>query len=246
MIDKLIPFGKMVTYVVVILLCVGAIGYYVFVIKKRRKWYIKVWEKKQNGKLYLIGQDVLVERKFNKGKQVAYLLKKARVETIPPPDDVVDRLGTKEWANYVRFLEDYIPMDRSTSFAPDHVKNLKEKIFGIKQMSPQQVQNVYIYGPVDRNIVGNINFTPIEYDVNMMRINALDNREKIYQDAKDFLQQWGPYIAIGLCIVLAIVTIYLSYGHGIDVIKETMGTVNTVVPPLQDIAAKLGGNPPPG
>ena len=233
----------------------GALAYVLFVVKKRKKWIINIWEQKANGRLFFVGKDLLVAKKFNFGKQVAYLLKRNKSETIPPPDECVDKINNKEYANYLRILDDYIPLKREINF-PDEYREwtedkvtgkkknkfsqrIKNAIGGIKHMTSNDVENRYIFAPLNKMLVGELHYKPIEFDVNMMRINALDNREKIYRDTQDWISKYGQYVALGAIIVLIIVVLYLSYDYSQNVLQQSFGAAQSVSGPLQQIAERL-------
>ena len=239
---------------------VGA-GYYFLIILVRKRWKVWVWEEKANGAVYLAGRDTLIEKKFNRGKQVMYWLKKARAETIPPPVDCVDRDKGKLYCNYVRILDDYIPMRRNVWYPKPngqlmdifddvtkkaYIKAVKQAKKDIKNMEKEDVQNKYIYAPIDRTLIGKMVFQPIEYDVNMMRINAIDNRDKIYADKKTFWEQYGHYISIGIIVVLIIVVMVLSYEYSAKVLQQSFTAADKVGGPLGKLVEQLSGNPPPG
>lgn len=241
---KAMPILKTLLWVGGGVIALIVMAYYLFVVKQRRKWFVNVWEQKANGKLYLVGNDVLVEKRFNKGKQTAFWLKKQRRETLPPPEECVDRRGKKEIANYLRILEDYIPLERTISIPEEQqsfVKKVKENVAMIAKMGRGEIDERYIHVPLNAAIMGKLNFTPIEYDVNMMRINALDNRDKIYQDVQDWMQKYGHLVAIGMIVVLIIVVLYLSYDYSSNVIN---GAGNSVASALDKVADKMGVSPP--
>jgi len=245
------------------LIIVVGIGYFVIVYMKQRKWNVFIWEEKANGAVYLAGHDILVEKKYNRGKQKMYWLKRARCETLPPPVDCVDRYKNKLWTNYVRVLDDVIPMRRNIYYpTPNktlidtlddttrriYIKAVKDAIKDIRKLEKDEAPNNYIYAPIDRTLIGKMVFQPIEYDVNMMRINAIDNRDKIYADKKTFWENYGHYIAIGVIIVLIIVVVVLSYEYSAKVLQQSFAAADQVGGPLGKLVEQLGGqqSPPPG
>lgn len=240
---KAMPVLKTILWAVVGLVLFIILAYYLFVVRQRRKWFVNIWEQKANGKLYLVGKDVLLEKRFNQGKQTAYWLKRNRRETLPPPEECVDRDGRKEVTNYLRILDDYIPLEREVSIPEEKkkfVKRVKESILAIPNLGRGEIDERYIHVPLNNAIMGKINFSPIDYDVNMMRINALDNREKMYQDVKDWMQKYGHLVAIGMIIVLIIVVLYLSYDYSQNVIN---GAGQNVASALNAVADKMGVAP---
>lgn len=252
----LAPILKTFLWSILALAIVTGIGYFFIIYLKRRKWNVFIWEEKANGAVYLAGHDILIEKKFNRGKQVMYWLKKARAETLPPPVDCVDRYKNKLWVNYVRVLDDIIPLQRNVMYpTPNktlmdtfdektksiYLKSVKQAIKDIKNMNKADVDNHYVYAPIDRTLVGKMVFSPIEYDVNMMRINAIDNRDKIYTDKKTFWENYGHYIAIGIIIVLIIVVVVLSYEYSAKVLQQSYGAAEAVSNPLNKLVEALGG-----
>lgn len=76
------------------------------------------------------------------------------------------------------------------------------------------------YVPLKPEIMGDvIRFTPMDYDVNVLLIHAMERREKIYKLKKDLWAILFPIIAILLVVVLIIVVVYLTY--------KFMGTIGT-------------------
>ena len=116
---------------------------------------------------------------------------------------------------------------------------LKNAIKGIKNMTPHETESRYVFAPLNKMLVGELQYKPIEYDVNMMRINALDNREKIYRDAQDWISKYGQIIALASVVVLIIVVLYLSYDYSGTVLEQSFGAAQSVSGPLQQIAEKL-------
>lgn len=258
MIAQVIPWFMYAAMLIMGLASVAGLGYYLFVVKRRKRWKVTVWERKVNGRVYKVGFDWLVAKKFNKGKQVMYMLKKARSECIPPPEDCVDFVRGIEETNYLRVLDEYRPMTRNIELPENFLEYSVDKITGqrksklviriqealetIKRLSSSETESKYVFIPLDKSLAGNIKFEPMDYDVNMMRINALDNREKIYKDSADWISKYGQLIAIGGIIVLIIVVLYFSFDFVRDVIGQSLAAADKVSAPLNNIADKLMGN----
>lgn len=213
---------------------------------------MNIWEIKGDNKLHLVGKDMIFERGINKGKQRVFLLKKRKVEVLPPPWECTFRLGNKDYVDYIRILDDYIPLKRDIDlqFAKEETKKgfftrVREMTKKSKKLPVKEMEDNFIYVPLYGLIHGEMRFKPIEYDVNMMRINALDNRDKIYADKMDFLQKYGTFIAIGMIILLIIVVLYLSYEYSGNVISAAMGKAQSTLDMVSVLADKLGGTPPP-
>lgn len=242
--QTVVPLMQTLIY---IFIAVGIAALFIWyqVNKRRRKWLVDIWEKKADGNIYLVNQDTLLEKRFNKGKQVAYWLKNARRETVPPPVECIHRYRGKEYASYLRILEDYIPLKQDIRVPDKHMfKRAMVNIIGEK--SEHKVADKWIYAPLNKMIVGTLTFEPIPYDVDVMRINALDNRDKIYKDRQDWLTQYGTYIALGIIVVLIIVVLYLSYDYSNNVLTQAFETARGVTGPLQQIADNLGAGTPVG
>lgn len=240
----------------------AGLGWYLFIYKGKKRWVVRVWEKKGDGQLYYIEKDLLVEQKFNKGKQRAYILKKGKVETIPPPIDCINRMKNKDYVDYLRVLDDYTPLQKSVEMPESYnetvneehgdkkfnkwKKVLRDKIDEIKRLTAREVDNKYLFAPMKTSVIPTFKYAPMDYDVNMMRINAIDNREKIYSDSKDFWDRYGHMISVGAVLLLAIVVIYMSYGYSETVVERIAGIGNNVGANLGVLIEKLGGTPPPG
>jgi len=238
--------------------CIGT-WYYLFIIKRRRFWLVDVYEQKSDGKLYLVQKDRLWERKINYGKQTIYIFKKTKTESIPPPYECVRRLGNKEYCDYVRILGEYVPMEAQEQKLPDfgnlEVKNkifklIKKKLNEIRNIptsfrNSDAVRNKFVYIPLNKALKYDIDFKPISYDVNMMRINEIDSLDKAFEKKKDFWQKWGAMITIGVLVAGVIVVAYLSFEYMQTVIQSSLGAADRIAGPLEKIAGRLGGSPPP-
>lgn len=257
MIARVIPWFMYAAMAILGLALVAGTGYYLFIVKRRKKWKVTIWERKVNGRVYKVGFDWLVAKKFNKGKQVMYLLKKARAECIPPPEDCVDYVRGIEETNYLRVLDEYRPMNRTIQMPEDFLDYTTDKVTGqkksklviriretletIKRLSTSETESNFVFIPLDKAIVGNINFEPMDYDVNMMRINALDNRDKMYKDSADWISKYGQLIAIGGIIVLIIVVMYFSFDFVGSVMDKGLVAADKVAEPLNNLVNKLSG-----
>ena len=257
--NYVIPLVGQLVYGILGIAAVGGLWYYLFVVKKRRYWLVDVYEQKSDGKLYLVEKDRLCEKKINNGKQTIYVFKKTKTESIPPPYECVRRLGNKEYCDYVRILGEYVPMEAQEQRLPDFDNlKVKHKIFKLIKKKLQQiriipttltnsdaVKNKFCYIPLHKALKYDIDFKPINYDVNMMRINEIDSLDKMFEKKKDFWQKWGAMITIGVLVAGVIVVAYLSFEYMQTVIQSSLGAANKIAGPLQSIAERLGGNPPP-
>lgn len=256
--NYIIPLvGQLVYGVLGLAACFG-VWYYLFIVKRRRHWLVDVYEQKSDGKLYLVEKDRLVEKKINYGKQTIYIFKKTKTESIPPPYECVRRLGNKEYCDYVRVLGEYLPMSREEADLPDfgnkEIKNkifrlIKNKIEQIKKVSTtlrraEQIEDKFVYIPLNSALKYDIDFKPISYDVNMMRINEIDSLDKIFEQKKDFWQKYGSMIIIGGGIVMVIVITYMSFEYMQTVIGQSLSAADRVAAPLERLVDKISGNVP--
>ena len=247
-----IPWIKTIVWLVIGLGSIIGIGYYLFVVKRRRKWIANLYEQKADGRLHFAGKDIVVERKINKGKQLIYLLRRNRAEVIPPSWECVYRHRNKEYCEYIRVTEDdFRPAQRiidpkfnNSKEKSNLIENIKDALFEIKSVGRKDVYDKYIYAPINNKLTYGIDFKAISYDLNQMRINTIDNRDKIYADKRDFLEKYGTYIAIGAIIILIIVVLYLSFDYSSNVISEAMGSAKTQLSMIEQMASKMGGTVP--
>ena len=61
------PIIKSIVWLVLGLGLTVGLGYYLFVIRRRKTWNVNIWEQKADGLLHLVGKDILLEKKINKG-----------------------------------------------------------------------------------------------------------------------------------------------------------------------------------
>ncbi|HUV84818.1 MAG TPA: hypothetical protein VMV86_03865 [Methanosarcinales archaeon] len=250
--------GGFVYSIVGIAACIG-VWYYLFVIKQRRFWLVDVYEQKSDGKLYLVQKDRLQEKKINKGKQTIYVFRKTKTEAIPPPYECTRRLGNKEYCDYVRILGEYVPLVATEQKLPDFSKPaIKSKLFRVMlqrlrdirsipttRKKADSVENKYVYVPLYKALKYDIDFKPISYDVNMMRINEIDNIDAMFKNKEGFMQKYGAFIGVGVAAVVLIVVCYLSFEYMQQVISQTLGAADKVANPLNALVDKIGGSPPP-
>jgi len=237
-------------------LCCG-LAYFLFVVQRRKKWLVDIWEQKADGKIYIVAQDTLIQKKYNKGKQTAYLLKNQKVDIVPPPIECVHRYRKNEFVSYLRVMNDYIPL-KNTIVQPDQqqVKKLWYRIQRLiklplpekeRKLEEQLLDTKYIYAPLNKAIVGTLKFEPMDYDLSVQMTNSMESLDKIYKDQTGWWEKYGGFVAIGVCVVLCIVTLYFSYGYGESVIKASLGAAEKVVDPINKLVNALGatsGTPP--
>ena len=221
-----------------LLLC-GGLVYILFLRKKTRKWGVIIWEPKENGLLIPASVDILDEKYFGGGmfgvsKQVAYILRKLKVEVFPPNQKTIYRKNGKDWCDYVRIQQEYIPVSKQIKYGLDKFDK-DEYLWQLKQLTkqkPQEVQSQYIYAPLVAAPRVEFDIELMDHDVNMMRMAAIDNRDKVYADKKSFMEKYAPTIGLALLIVAFIVIAYLSF----DFIVKYQ---SSMIAPLQNIADGL-------
>ncbi len=252
-----IPLIGQLVYGIIGIAIVFGLWYWLFVLKKRRYWLVDVYEQKSDGKLYLVQKDRLNEKKINFGKQTIYIFRKTKTESIPPPHECVRRLGNKEYCDYVRILGEYVPMEKIENVPNFNNQGIKEKIFKVIQKKINQVRgiqttlwnadnvkNKFCYIPLHKALKYDIDYKPISYDVNMMRINEIDSLDKMFEKKKDFWQKYGMMIAVGGGIVMVIVIAYMGFEYMQGVITQSLSAADKVASPLQSLVDKLSGSPP--
>jgi len=170
----------------------------------------------------------------------------------------VRRLGNREYCDYVRILGEYVPMEAQEQKLPDfgdsEVKNkifkvIKNKINQIRKIpttlfNSDNVKNNFVYIPLHKALKYDIDFKPISYDVNMMRINEIDSLDKIFEKKRDFWQKYGSMIIIGGGIVMVIVIAYMGFEYMQQVIGQSLGAADKVAAPLEALVNKISGSPP--
>ena len=87
-------------------------------------------------------------------------------------------------------------------------------------------------------------YKPIDYDVNMMRINLIDSREQLYQTRKKFWEQYGPIIMIGAMVVGVIVIAWFGFEYANKVIQANYGQGNQISEPINRFLQTVGAKPP--
>ena len=241
------PIAIIIGEVLLGLICLGGVWWFLFVYLRAKKWKVRIWEMRSDGKLHFIRVDTLVEKFYNKRKQVLYRLKGCRAETVPPPADCIYRIKRGDWCDYERINEDYIPLSRDTKqeISEHYIQQLRRNIWNVRKLGPEEVMDKYIYAPIYHTVVRTIPFVPIEYDVNMMRINAIDNRDKVYADKLSFLQQYGPWLALGGVIVLMIVAIYFNFDFAKWNIEKMWSKGDQFLSAAEMLLQKTGGVAPP-
>lgn len=226
-----------------LLLCGGLI-YFLFLQKKTKKWGVVIWEPKENGLLIPSDIDILEEKFFGGGmfgtsKQVTFMLRKLKVEVFPPNHKTTYRKNGKDWCDYIRIQQEYIPVSKQIKYGLDKFDK-DEYLFQLKELAkqkPDEVSSKYIYAPLVAAPRVEFNIELMDHDVNMMRMAAIDNRDKVYSDKKSFLEKYGPIIGISLLIVAFIVICYLSFDFIIKYQSSMIGPMNDIAKGLTSAAS---------
>ena len=228
-------------------------GFFLFKVLLPRKWAVTIWEKKSDGKLHMVSKDVLIQKKVDGGKHLLYWLRRQKVQAFPPPVEATHRVRGKEYVDYLRVEDEYMPLvQKLKSFngldsndKKSLISKYKAKLNFIKRIDKKQVYDRFIHVPINRSLSANFEFDGMDYDVKMLMINAIDVRDKVYQGKLDFWQKYGHFMAIGFIVVLIIVVLYFSYDYSGQVIQSAFGNMKEVINPLERIANSVGGAAPP-
>ncbi len=256
--DYIIPIVQKLVWILVGVFAVAALWYWLFVIKKRKFWMADIYEQKSDGDLYLVDKDRLQEKKINRGKQTIYIFRHTKTEAIPPPYECIQRYNNKEYVNYIRILGEYVPMQATENNLPivkelktkqSIFKTIKDKLQDIRNIpttlfNSDSVKNKFIYVPLNKALKYDVDYKPISYDVNMMRINEIDNADIMFANTKNWMEKYGQMVIASILIGGIIVIAYLSFEYLKEVVSQTLGHVNQVVSPLNQIVEKMTGNKP--
>ncbi|MEM4245416.1 MAG: hypothetical protein QXR60_04405 [Candidatus Nanoarchaeia archaeon] len=233
------------------------IAYYLFVVLRRKRWYVRIFEPKSDGRLYLDSFDIIEERKLKMGRKTFYWLLKKRAETTPPPFECVDHVKNKDYADYLKIRLDYVPIQKSVSpklSASAGMTPEKERLsqimsnataaiktkYNTKLFDSSSVHQRYIYAPINRVPHVNAGYHQLEYDVDMMRINAIDNLDEMFRDKRNFWERYGHLIVIGALIILVIIIGYMSFDYMSNVLKQSWDQTNAVIQKIGELSDKMG------
>jgi len=249
---------KFVYSVLGIATCTG-VWYYLFIVRRRRFWLADIYEQKSDGDLYLVDKDRLQEKKINHGKQTIYIFRHTKTEAIPPPYECIQRYRGKEYVNYIRILGEYVPMQATETDLPQLKDTTnKLKLFSTIKRKLQEIRNIpttlfnsdsvvnkFVYVPLNKALKYDVDYKPISYDVNMMRINEIDNADIMFKNKQGFMEKYGALIGVSIAAVVLIVVAYMSFEYLQQVVQSTLGAVKEVSNPLNSIVEKMTGNKPP-
>lgn len=243
-------------------LCILApIAYYIFVVLRRRRWHVRIFEPKSDGRLYLIGFDVIEERKLRMGRKTFYWLLKAKTETTPPPFECTDHVKSKDYADYLKIRLDYVPIKKQTNkdlsaesgmnpnkdrlaFVVDSATEAIKTKYDTRLRDASKIHQRYIYCPINRVPHVNVGYHQLDYDVDMMRINSIDNLNEMFTDKKNFWAQYGHLVIIGALIILVIIIGYMSFDYMSKVMEQSWDQTNKVIDAVSKLSDKMGISQP--
>lgn len=259
----LLPVIKLFAIVFVGGAIVVAAGWYFFIVKRRKKWLLNIYELASDGRLHLIGKDTLIEKRLDNGRTIIYWLQKLRQETTPPPSEAVDRVGNVNFADYIRIRHAVIPIvkkpeqntrNQMSRMVGTNTDGIAYKALNAIKTNPKyktsrlgdghSVENRFVYVPINKVPHVNIGYSQMDYDVDMMRINMIDNLDKQFAGQKNFWEKYGMYMLIGFLVVAIIVIAYLAFDFMNGVIKQNLDSTQAVVTAIKGINIG-GGTPPP-
>lgn len=226
-----------------LMLCGGLI-YFLFLRKKTRRWGVVIWEPKEGGLLIPVGTEILDEKFFDNSKQVAYILRKSKIEVFPPNAKTIYRKDGKDWCDYVRIQQEYIPVRKQIKYGLDKFDK-EEYMYQLLQLSkqkPDEVISHYIYAPLVTAPAVEFDIELMDHDINMMRMSSIDNRDKVYADKKDFMEKYGAAVGMSLLIVAVIVISYLSFDFIVKVQSSMLGPLTNIANGLGQAASSCSGN----
>lgn len=247
----LYSFGSSIGLLILGLIVCGALIYFLFLKRKVRKWGVNIYEAKDGGVPVLVERDIIAEKFYNNNKQVCYMLRKNKTPVLPPNHKLVYRVGNKDWCDYMRIEQAYIPFKKQVQYGLDQIQDKAEymvKLNEIAKMNPKDVDSKYIYAPFIPTTIAKFNVDLMEYDVSTMMFNMIDDRDKHYADKKGFFEKYGGIIVTGLIVVSVIVIAYLSFDFIVKVQANAMQPFQTIGNNLKELILNCGGaetNAPP-
>jgi hypothetical protein len=255
--SKFIPGILMIVSILVIGGVVLGITYWLAVLRRRRKWSIEVHELKTDGRLHTVGKDELIEIKKKMGTITYYWLKKAKSEAIPPPSEIVDRFKGKEEVDYVRIERDLIPADKKVKnplFYDKKYRNKLEEMYdkclnSIKSIKTtffdsEAVRDRWMYIPMNKTLVANVEFKPIPFDMNMMAANQINNADQQYASQYEWWKKYGAIIVFGATIIFLIIVAVLTFDYMQGVANAVSGKLSAMNELLAKSFEAIGGKPP--
>jgi hypothetical protein len=256
-IQKLSLYAIIALAILITLGILGLLVWYYMVYKRRRRWKIEVYEQKTDGRVHSVGRDVLEERQRDWGTKTFYFLKKRHKVALPPPDALVDRMADGEEVDYLQLERQFFPSEKEMAVnyndpvvnkRVQHVyDHLLKKISTFKTtfFNKEKLRDRFLYIPINKTLTADMIFKPIPYDVQLTVQRQVEMHKEFFKKSGTF---WEKYGGVFLLIVIALIlflVVYLSYDFVNEVIKMTLGKVDSVTGALNTIADKMGVAKPP-
>jgi hypothetical protein len=250
----------------IVIVCLGLsiwAWWYFMIVKKRKRWFLRIWEQKSDKKLHLVGMDELEERRYDYGRRVMYWLKRYKSEATPPPIDATDRVGGKDFADYLKVRQNFVPLLKEIngdityeSQSPEKHRIVNSELAALSALKkggkfskPEQAQQRFVYVPLSKVPHLDVEMIQMDFDVDMMRINQIDNIDAFFTAKKNFWEKYKELLIILLGVVMVIVVAYLSFEYGKAVIAEGTAASNQQTNEIKNtnnaiwaIAKAIGGD----
>jgi len=219
-----------------------------FITKRGKvKWHVQIYERDSSGVPIPIDTDILREKVINKGKNTVYLLQKYQAIAHPPVSKFIYKrtksiFGKELWCDYLRERQDFIPVRRLVELGVDTTDDLVEftrRLVEIYKNTPGEATQKYIYSPIVSKVMGKLAFEPMDYNKSEMMQMRLQQRELLYSDKQNFMQQYGPAIGIGLAAVCVIVVGMLGFQFATDTIETSTAAAGKVATEIGGVVAAI-------
>jgi len=237
-------------FIIFIAIMIG--GIFLLIHLKRRKWYVDIVERKEDGSIQKVKEDVLIERKLAKGTITVYWLSRTKVEVIPPPEECITRWKKKDYVTYRRIERDYIPVKKKLSqdFSNPEVNNKIAKVYDsiirkvraykTSMFDSEPVRDRFMYIPANRTLSSNFVYRPIDYDMSMMAQNKIQHADEFFKMKGEWWAKYGAYVLFFVTIVFLIIVIALTYEFIAAKIGEMLAAGGNVASALEKVASGLG------
>lgn len=209
-------------------------------------WYVKyrrirrfacpIYELRSDGAAHLTRVTVLERLPKDKRGQVFWQLMNPKVKVPAPPDSAIQNTKKKDYVNYLKFGEDYVPL------VPTVFLGEKKKVTVVDEANPKRKVVKEVFEP-------SIKFVPMNYDVNLFRIEESLIRARKYKDKEGWWDKNKQFVAYALLIVGFIVLCYFGFQYVESIQALAAGKLDTTAGLLSKIYDKMGaggivGSPP--
>lgn len=249
LLESIFSYLKVGVIIIFVLLIFFGFIYYFLVIARRKKWYCRIWEQKADGRLALLGEDILVRQMLDFGKKAIYRFKKSRYYcSNPPTDSCVYRVGNKEYVDYLRVGIAYYPLEFKDDTIDEQIKECKKTIIKsikdkfnniIFSKKRHKINNekvlLAMYIPMIKNLVITSKYTPMSYDLDMMRMASIDTREQMYKKQETFWEKYKEPIVWGILILSIIIVGYLSFEYMSKVMSQNINMCSSIIDKCLDV-----------